>query len=499
VVYQARTDWLDPVTAYAIEGTRTVGGAYLHTVTVSFTATDDASGVDQTLISFDGGGSWTNYEAAITFDTPGSHSLAYYSVDLEGNQEQMKTLYLSVTNQIDQTGFDAWALQIADETKRGEGDCPMDDGIANLAKYAVGLNPAQAHTSADLFSSRVEAGYLILRYRKSKQATDALIIPKSSTSLTSPHWGTSGIQQNKLDAEETDIYEVWEARLPTTASTAYMRLSFSLGTGQNILTFAEWAESVEDTGLRSESDCPMGDGIPNLAKYAVGLAATNAHTSADLFVSRVEGDYLILRYKKSVLTTNVFIIPEWSTSLTSPLWSRTGIEQHELEAEQTDEHEVWEARLPLTETKAYMRLSFSTDSGHAVMTFATWAESIPEPGLRGASDCPMGDGIPNLMKYAAGLDPTTAYATADLFSSSLETDDGEPKLVMLYYKDPSAVNVHLYPVTAPALTDEWVSDGVENLFTGQLDENNREVWKAAVPIDGASRFLRLTAEADFPE
>ncbi|HKL22388.1 MAG TPA: hypothetical protein VJ904_11320, partial [Tichowtungia sp.] len=283
---------------------------------------------------------------------------------------------------------------------------------------------------------------------------------------------------------------------PTASTTAYMRLRFSLGTEQGVITFAEWAALIEDAGLRNEGDTPMSDGIPNLAKYAVGLEATNAYTSADLFASRIEGDYLILRYKKSTLTTNVFIIPEWSASLTSPDWGTTGIERNELEAERTDEYEVWEARLPTASTTAYMRLRFSLGTEQGVITFAEWAESIPDAEQRGAGDSPMGDGIPNLMKYAVGFNPMETCATADLFSSSLETDDGTPKLVMLYYKDQATVNVHLYPVTAPALTGPWTGDGVENVFTGQTDENQRELWRAVVPADKESAFLRLEASTE---
>ena len=499
VYYEARTDWLDPVTGYAIEGTRTTSGAYLNTVSVSLVAVDDASGIDQTFISFDGGDTWTNYEATVSFNTPGSYSIEYYSVDLEGNQETSKTIYLSVTDQSGLDGFAAWAQQISNPDLRGEADCPMGDGIPNLAKYAIGLSPNEAHNTSDLFSYRLEGEYLILRYKKAKMRDDVYIIPKWTTSLTSPFWKRTGIEQLKIEAAETDEYEVWEARLPRTATSAFMRLSFSTEPPDQIVTFESWAQQITNPDLRGEADCPMGDGVPNLAKYAVGLSPNEEHSTSDLYSSRLEGEYLILRYKKVKLRDDVYIIPKWATSLISPLWSRVGIEQQKIEAAETDEYEVWEARLPRIETTAFMRLTFSTDPAYQTLTFVAWSESIPNPDLRGAADSPMGDGIPNLMKYAAGLDPMEACATADLFTSSIQRNDGKSALVILYYKDPSAVNVHLYPITAPSLFGEWTTDGVGNTFTGQTDEESRELWKAILPIQGGSGFLRLRAATEITE
>jgi hypothetical protein len=228
VFYQAQNDWQAPVTAYLIEGERLPEGAYLDTVTVHFTATDDASGVDQTQVSYDGGGSWVDYAGAMSFEEPGMYAISYFSIDFQGNEEAPKTIYFVVTDVPELQGFESWLQQIADEAQRHPDACPMGDGIPNLAKYALGLDPDVFHSEADVFESLLEDGHLVLRYKKSKQATDAFIIPEWSQTLAVGSWQRTGIEQQNVEAGETDTHELREARLPRIESEAFMRLFFSI-------------------------------------------------------------------------------------------------------------------------------------------------------------------------------------------------------------------------------------------------------------------------------
>lgn len=57
------------------------------------------------------------------------------------------------------------------------------------------------------------------------------------------------------------------------------------------LTFAEWVNEQEiPEGLRGELDCPADDGIPNLTKYACGLAALTPSGNADLIQLQFDSD-----------------------------------------------------------------------------------------------------------------------------------------------------------------------------------------------------------------
>ncbi|MDF7801142.1 leucine-rich repeat domain-containing protein [Pontiellaceae bacterium B1224] len=131
-------------------------------------------------------------------------------------------------------------------------------------------------------------------------------------------------------------------------------------------------------------------------------------------------------------------------------------------------------------------------------SFGTWAMAFPE-GQRDPSDAPDGDGIPNLMKYAAGLTPGTPHASADLFTCSAEETPSNSVFTVTYYQDHGAFGVSLYPIAASTLTNNnnaWSADGITTMDTGTNDVNGRNIWKATLATEAESGYLRLTAEAD---
>jgi hypothetical protein len=72
------------------------GDVYISNVTVSFTATDNGSGVWYTMFSLDDG-SWTTYGEPFLVETEGNHVLRFYSVDNAGNAEQVKTFEFTLS------------------------------------------------------------------------------------------------------------------------------------------------------------------------------------------------------------------------------------------------------------------------------------------------------------------------------------------------------------------------------------------------------------------
>ena len=130
------------------------------------------------------------------------------------------------------SGFSGWAASHGlSAGQDGPTDSPAGDGISNLEKYALGLIPTQAYRPGDLFDLRIDAatGHIVLRYEKSKRATDVQIIPVWSESLVEPAWNSSPIQIVLLG--ETDTHEILEASLPITEETGFLSLRFELLTG----------------------------------------------------------------------------------------------------------------------------------------------------------------------------------------------------------------------------------------------------------------------------
>ncbi|WP_246358695.1 DUF4962 domain-containing protein [Paenibacillus phytorum] len=67
-------------------------GTYMGPVTVTFSGSDDVSGVAKTEFSQDNGTSWETYTAPVTFDKQGSYRLLFKSTDRAGNVEPAKQL-----------------------------------------------------------------------------------------------------------------------------------------------------------------------------------------------------------------------------------------------------------------------------------------------------------------------------------------------------------------------------------------------------------------------
>lgn len=78
-------DLWPPTTTCTLSGTMD-GTVYLGNVTVTLIASDNLSGVAQTLYSVDNG-NWTTYQGPFVVGTVGNHTLTFYSVDNAGNVE----------------------------------------------------------------------------------------------------------------------------------------------------------------------------------------------------------------------------------------------------------------------------------------------------------------------------------------------------------------------------------------------------------------------------
>ena len=113
---------------------------------------------------------------------------------------------LQVTNStINTTPYSVWASNaFTNPTDRsnpaisGEQATPAGDGITNLMKYALALEPMTCGT-ASLPTISPQAGYLTLTYRKSKLATDVTYTVRATDSLTANSWITATTVLSQID------------------------------------------------------------------------------------------------------------------------------------------------------------------------------------------------------------------------------------------------------------------------------------------------------------
>lgn len=92
-----KIDTTAPSTSVSVSGTGGGGGWYTSDATLTFTASDALSGVDQSYCSTDGGAPVAGNPCIVASD--GAHTVQYYSTDVAGNQETSK----SVSVKVDQT------------------------------------------------------------------------------------------------------------------------------------------------------------------------------------------------------------------------------------------------------------------------------------------------------------------------------------------------------------------------------------------------------------
>jgi hypothetical protein len=91
----AHPDTTPPSTTHSLSGTRGNAGWWLSDVTVTLTATDATSSVASTCYRVDGG-AWQTYSKPFVVSGDGTCMVDYYSVDMAGNVESMKSVEVKI-------------------------------------------------------------------------------------------------------------------------------------------------------------------------------------------------------------------------------------------------------------------------------------------------------------------------------------------------------------------------------------------------------------------
>jgi len=115
------------------------------------------------------------------------------------------------------SGYEAWQTRaftnpadLSDPAISGELETPAHDGINNLMKYALALDPTVCGTGG-LPTMALQDGYLTLTYRKNKTATDVTYTVLAADSLDDDSWAPA-----TTVLSQTDLADHW---LVTTRDT----------------------------------------------------------------------------------------------------------------------------------------------------------------------------------------------------------------------------------------------------------------------------------------
>jgi hypothetical protein len=119
----------------------------------------------------------------------------------------------------------------------------------------------------------------------------------------------------------------------------------------------------------------------------------------------------------------------------------------------------------------------------------TYFRNPSEVGAGADAATPMGDSVPNLMKYALGLNPTTLVSTAQLPVLIIQSDGGQDYLALSVHRaaDPPDVT---YNVQVSGDLQNWESGPP---FTVTLTNIPSELdVRDNTPVSSAAdRFIRL--------
>lgn len=131
-------------------------------------------------------------------------------------------------------------------------------------------------------------------------------------------------------------------------------------------------------------------------------------------------------------------------------------------------------------------------------TYETWIASfeatISDPADQQPFADPAGDGIPNLLKYAFGMDPAVVSRQGlPVISTTPHGEEGLPYLTLTITKAPDTSGIMIIPEVSASLEDEWRS-GPEHLAV--VDENDTElIVRDRIPAgESRERYLRVRVE-----
>lgn len=203
----------------------------------------------------------------------------------------------------------------------------------------------------------------------------ATAVAGSSATFTVVASGTGALHYDwrrdgtSLGAPDTASYTA--AVVALADSGAAFTVSVSDGTGAKVslpafLTvnpaaprvFADWASAITDPAQRGPGATPLGDGVPNLVKYAVGLGADQRPAAGDLPVLASAAGGNVFRFERARAATGLTATPEKSTTLSSGSW----VAVPATKVADDGVSETWEVVVSGSDSRAFYRLNVAANS-----------------------------------------------------------------------------------------------------------------------------------------
>jgi len=106
--------------------------------------------------------------------------------------------------------------------EQGITNAPAGDGIQNLLKYAIGLNPMEICSTSDLMEPVSDTNGVSIIYNKAKRTVDVELFPAWTDCLLTSDWNTDGFDCSLIS--QTESNETWKATHSITGECGYIRL-----------------------------------------------------------------------------------------------------------------------------------------------------------------------------------------------------------------------------------------------------------------------------------
>ncbi len=192
-------------------------------------------GLDLTGVVSDGNGA----EASLVYQVEGAATGNWFGLTGSNPSLDWLTFEMGTPEQlgidppdVEPVTFDDWrsayfdANELDDESISGPGADPAGDGVANLLKFAFGLDPWVAVAGDDLPQAEVDEGRLRLTYLERRHADGIEIVPEASEDLDG--WGSVGVTEvGRVPQGDFDRVTV-EADLPDGAAKGFLRVNVTI-------------------------------------------------------------------------------------------------------------------------------------------------------------------------------------------------------------------------------------------------------------------------------
>ncbi|NDB96271.1 MAG: hypothetical protein EBZ78_08955, partial [Verrucomicrobia bacterium] len=240
---------------------------------------------------------------------------------------------------------------------------------ATLAPWGIGVVNSNlilagtSRVSVRINGTNAGTGYDQLRVAGSV-ALSGTLEPILGTTVFNP--ADLVLLQKSSAGSVSGTFTGWSNGVLTRTNGLYAKINYAAGDGNDVVlhlaaaanSYTDWKllkfGTVENNGNAADTADPDGDGLVNLAEYALGL---NPLLSDPAFGSlTLNGSVLEYRYTRSLSakSAGVVCLAEWSDTLASNDWSTANVTETILST--SGDREEVKAAVPATGARRFMRL-----------------------------------------------------------------------------------------------------------------------------------------------